>query len=162
MLIRFYLSPVGWACRIHQLHLWRSKTSSQQLSTTLNHLMVRLGNVKYLFIAITPRLTQTQRGSIYLGSYYGQSGPGSNGNERVLHIPQSSRTEASPLDGLVSYPGNLLGKVLPLCKDAVGVFYSSSQLGWKLLVFDSKYLKPFNCIQAINSNIRNHLTVCKQ
>ena len=29
-----------------------------------------------------------------------QSGPGSNGNERVLHIPQSSRTEASPTDAV--------------------------------------------------------------
>ena len=28
----------------------------------------------------------------------GQSGPGSNGNEGVFHIPQSSRTEASPSD----------------------------------------------------------------
>ena len=32
-----------------------------------------------------------------------QSGAGSNGNEGVLHIPQSSRTGASPSDG-VSYP----------------------------------------------------------
>ena len=38
----------------------------------------------------------------------GQSGPGSNGNEGVLHIPQSSSiTEASPSDYSVSYPGNL-------------------------------------------------------
>ena len=28
------------------------------------------------------------------------SGPGSNGNEGVLHIPQSSRTEASPSDAV--------------------------------------------------------------
>ena len=27
----------------------------------------------------------------------GQSGPGSNGNEGVVHIPQSSRTGASPI-----------------------------------------------------------------
>ena len=32
----------------------------------------------------------------------GQSGPESNGTEEVLHIPQSSRTGASPSDGLVS------------------------------------------------------------
>ena len=31
----------------------------------------------------------------------GQSGPGSNGNEGVLHIPQSSKARASPLDGLM-------------------------------------------------------------
>ena len=34
-----------------------------------------------------------------------QSGPGSDGNEGVLHIPQSSGiTETSPSDCLVSYP----------------------------------------------------------
>ena len=35
--------------------------------------------------------------------------PGSNGNERLLHIPQSSRTGTLPSDGLVSYPGYSLG-----------------------------------------------------
>ena len=41
----------------------------------------------------------------------GQSRPGSNGNEGVLHIPQSfSITRTSPSDCLVSYPGNLLGR----------------------------------------------------
>ena len=40
-----------------------------------------------------------------------QSGPGSNGNEGVFHIPQSSRTETSLSDGLVSYLGYLLGWV---------------------------------------------------
>ena len=38
----------------------------------------------------------------------GQSGPGSNGNEGVLRIPQSSWTRASPSEGLVSYSGNWL------------------------------------------------------
>ena len=36
----------------------------------------------------------------------GQSEPGSNGNEEILHIPQSSRSRASPSDGLVSYTGH--------------------------------------------------------
>ena len=41
----------------------------------------------------------------------GQSGPGSNGNERVLRIPQSSSiTGASTSDCLVSYPGHSLGE----------------------------------------------------
>ncbi len=40
----------------------------------------------------------------------GQSGPGSNGNEGVLRIPQSSNTAGtSPSDCLVSYPGHSLG-----------------------------------------------------
>ena len=37
----------------------------------------------------------------------GQSEPKSNGNESVLHITQSFRTEASPLDCLLSYTGHL-------------------------------------------------------
>ena len=39
----------------------------------------------------------------------GQSGPGSDGNEGVLRIPQSSSTAGtSPSDCLVSYPGHSL------------------------------------------------------
>ena len=34
------------------------------------------------------------------------SGPGSNCNEGVLHIPQSSMTGASPSDNLVSFLGH--------------------------------------------------------
>ena len=56
----------------------------------------------------------------------GQSGPGSDGNEEVLHIPQSSSiTKTSLWDCLVSYPRYLL----PLCRDAVGVFNSPSLQG---------------------------------
>ena len=36
----------------------------------------------------------------------GQSGLKSNGYEEVLHIPQSSRTGASPSDCFISYPGH--------------------------------------------------------
>ena len=57
----------------------------------------------------------------------GQNGPGSNGNEEVLHIPQSSRTGVSLSDSLVSYLGHLLMGILPIFGDAVGVFYSLSQ-----------------------------------
>ena len=60
----------------------------------------------------------------------GQSGPECNGNQGILHIPQSSSsTGTSPSDCLVSYPGYFRGGVLPLCRDAVGVFYSLNQLG---------------------------------
>ena len=38
----------------------------------------------------------------------GQSGPGRNGNLLVLHILQSSKTEALPSDCLISYPGHSL------------------------------------------------------
>ena len=49
-----------------------------------------------------------------------------NGNEGVLRIPLSpSIAGTSPLDSLVSYQGyTLSGGVLPLCREAVGVFYS--------------------------------------
>ena len=60
----------------------------------------------------------------------GQCGPGSDGNEGVLCIPQSpSITGTSPSDCLVSYPGHLLEVgVLLLSRGAVGVFYSPSRL----------------------------------
>ena len=59
-----------------------------------------------------------------------QSGPGSNGNKEVLHIPQSSRTGALPSDCLMSYPEHMLrGGMSYLCRDAVGIFYSPSRLG---------------------------------
>ena len=38
-----------------------------------------------------------------------QSGPGSNGNEGILHISQNSRIGVSPSDGFVPYPDNTLG-----------------------------------------------------
>ena len=61
----------------------------------------------------------------------GQSRPGSDGNKGVLCIPQSpSIAGTSPSDCLVSYPGHSLrGRVLPLCKEAVGEFYSPSPQG---------------------------------
>ena len=59
----------------------------------------------------------------------GQSGPGSDGNEGVLCIPQSANiTGTSQSDCLVSYSGHLLGGVSPLCREAVGVLC----IGWVL------------------------------
>ena len=60
-----------------------------------------------------------------------QSGPGSNGNEGVLCIPQgSSITGPSPSDCLVSYQDiHWEGGSYHLCIDPVGVFYSHSRLG---------------------------------
>ena len=61
-----------------------------------------------------------------------QRGPGSDGKEGVLYIPQtSSITGTSPSDCLVSYPRHTLGVVLPLCNKAVDVFYSPSLLSNK-------------------------------
>ena len=57
-----------------------------------------------------------------------QSGPGSNDNEGILCILQSSSiTGASPSYCLVSYPGHSLSQgVSPFCIDAVSVFYCPS------------------------------------
>ena len=38
-----------------------------------------------------------------------QSGPGSNGIERVGHIPEIYKAGASPSDGLMSYSGHSFG-----------------------------------------------------
>ena len=52
------------------------------------------------------------------------------------HPPSSSIAGTSPSDCLVSYPGHSLrGGVLPLCREAVGVFYSPSRLGKKTFLF---------------------------
>ena len=59
-----------------------------------------------------------------------ETGPGSNGNQGELHIPQISKAGASPSDGLIPYPEHSMGSgVSLLCRDAVGVFYSPSWLG---------------------------------
>ena len=68
-------------------------------------------------------IDETQKGS----TFPSQRGPGSNSNEGVRCILQSSSTtEASPSVCLVSYPRHTLQVVLPLCRDAVGVFYNRS------------------------------------
>ena len=55
----------------------------------------------------------------------GQRGFGSDGNEGILHIPQTSNfTVASPSDCLGSYPGHSLVRVSAFYRDTVGVFYN--------------------------------------
>ena len=56
-----------------------------------------------------------------------QSGPRSNSNEEVLHIPQ--RIGISPSNVLALHPGHSLENgVLHFCRDGVGIFYSSTWL----------------------------------
>ena len=58
----------------------------------------------------------------------GQSGPGSDGNEGVPCIPQSSGITGTLLsDCLFPYPGYSLVGVLIHCRKAVGVFYYPSR-----------------------------------
>ena len=78
-----------------------------------------------LFSSVGP-IDRTLSGATTLG----QCGPGSNGNERVLHIPQISKAGGLLSDNSI-YPGHsLVVGVLPLCRDPVSVFYSPSQLGF--------------------------------
>ena len=59
-----------------------------------------------------------------------QSGPGSDSNEGVLRIPQSSSiTGTSPSDCLVSYPGHLLGEGSYLSAE-VQLVYSTAPANW--------------------------------
>ena len=62
----------------------------------------------------------------------GQSGPGSDGNEGVLRIPQSSSTAGtSPSDCLVSYPGHSLwGGSYPSAE--VQSEYSTAPADWAI------------------------------
>ena len=63
-----------------------------------------------------------------------QSGPGSDGNEGVLRIPQSSSTAGtSPSDCLVSYPGHSLGGSYPSAE--VQSVYSTAPADWAILFY---------------------------
>ena len=59
----------------------------------------------------------------------GQSGPGSSGNEQVLHIPQSSRIGATPSDSLVSGWSYTSAKMQ--------VMYFTDPVDWAELLFAS-------------------------
>ena len=70
-------------------------------------------------------------GSLSRATTSGQGGPGSDGNEGVLRIPQSpSTTGTSPSDCLVSYAGHSLNGAFALCREVVGVSYSPSRQGF--------------------------------
>ena len=57
-----------------------------------------------------------------------QSEPGSNGNEGVIHIPQSFMAGAEPSDCWVSYPVHLLGKFYPSAE--MQSMYSTAPADW--------------------------------
>ena len=59
-------------------------------------------NISYLHTVCSIRpIDRTLSGATTLG----QSGPGNNGNDGVLHIPQISKAGTSPSNGLMLYPG---------------------------------------------------------
>ena len=105
-----------------------------QFSISIVFVYTRL-NTKQFFLT-TQFCISTQFGSIWPldmtlsgATTPGQTVPGSDGNEGVLCIRQSSSiTGTSPSDRLVSYLGHSLVGVLLFCRKAVGVFYSRSRL----------------------------------
>ena len=93
-----------------------------------NHYLFR-----FFYAHLTPQIIdRTLSGATSVG----QIGTGSDGNEGVLRILQSSCiTETSPSACLVSFPGHSLGRVLPLCRDAVSVFCSHLPADGASLIF---------------------------
>ena len=71
------------------------------------------------FSSVWP-ISRTLSGATTLG----QSGPGSDGNKGVLHIPQISITEVSPSDYFVSYLGHSLGESYPSA-EMQSVYYAA-------------------------------------
>ena len=59
----------------------------------------------------------------------GQSGPGSNSNEGVLHFPQIWKAEASPSDCFVSLSGHSLGEGSYFSAE-VQLVYSTARSDW--------------------------------
>ena len=90
----------------------------------------------------------------------GQSGLGSDSNEGVLHIPQSSRiTGTSPSDCLVSYIRTLVKEVLHFCRDAIGIFCSRGQVQQSRLECNTKTLFVPRCtFLAAIKHMRVHMS----
>ena len=63
----------------------------------------------------------------------GQSGPGSNGNEEVLHIPQSLIITGTSLSNcLMSYPGHSLERGVSYPSAEVQLMHSTAPADWAI------------------------------
>ena len=83
-------------------------------------------SISMLLVLFNPKI-----GPLSGATTLGQSGPGSDGNEGVLHIPQSSSTAGtSPSDCLVSYPGHSLGGSYPSAE--VKSVHSTAPANWAI------------------------------
>ena len=60
--------------------------------------------------------------------------------------------EPSPFDGLISYPGTHIWRVLPLGKDAVGVFCNPSLLGFRTIDLISLFNTISNLVGYLVQN----------
>ena len=85
----------------------------------------------------------------------GQSGPGSDGNEGVLHIPGMSSS-----DCLVPYPGHLLGVSYPPTK--VHSVYNTASADWVISVW-VRLIGEIDVLKSVvlERNNWNQITVCK-
>ena len=96
-----------------------------------------------------------------------QSGPGSNGNEGVLHIPQSSSIIGTlPSDCLVSYPGHLLregsyptAKMQLVCFTAPADWAVSTELNHLSKIIDLKNIYHFRYNMNLRIKSNEYLTL---
>ena len=119
--IQFSVSTVSRLKQFYFKQFSFAEVRSSNIKTVLFQ-VIQL-SISTLFSSIWP-IERTLSGA----TTPGQSWPGSDGKEGVLHFPQSSSiTGTSPSDYLAWYPGHSLkGEYYP---SAVGVFYSPSRLG---------------------------------
>ena len=90
----------------------------------------------------------------------GQCRSESDGNERVLRIPQSSSfTGTSPLDCLVSYPGNWFGKSYPSAD--VQSVYSTAPADWAIVFCWFWFWFGFFLLSAWKKSCILSILVCK-
>ena len=91
--------PAGW--KIKSCQIARESFFNQQPSSKL-------------FLGVLEKFLHTGTNTP------GQRGPGINGIERVLHIPQRFITRAWLSDGWVSYSEHSVERILPVCRDTAG------------------------------------------
>ena len=93
-----------------------------------------------------------------------QNGPGNDDSEGVL-CKAPALLESHHQIFLVSCPGHSLSGVLPLCRDAVGVFCSKKSLGKKSLLYIYIYIYIYVCVcvcmcVCVVVCVRAHARVC--
>ena len=103
---------------------WTIETGSEKGSGK-SVLLVRHDD-DFKYIKWLNHFIRTIDGTLTGTNTLGQSGPGSNDNEGVLHIFQSFETAASSSYSSVPYPQHSL-RILLISKDAVSIFYSPSR-----------------------------------
>ena len=86
-------------------------------------------NISHLFAHIVFSIWPIDR-TLLGATTLGQSVPESNGNEGVLYIPQISKAGVLPSNGLMSYPGHLLGVSYPSAE--MQLVYSTASANWAL------------------------------